>query len=35
MIADSKLWHNACPIRAVVTDKEGHMDVFVLTARVA
>ncbi|MEX2941904.1 2OG-Fe dioxygenase family protein [Serratia fonticola] len=35
MIADSKLWHNACPIRAVETDKEGHMDVFVLTARVA
>ncbi|AKG69741.1 TPA: 2OG-Fe dioxygenase family protein [Serratia fonticola] len=34
MIADSKLWHNACPIRAVEADKEGHMDVFVLTARV-
>ncbi|TQI78781.1 hypothetical protein FHU10_1176 [Serratia fonticola] len=35
MIADSKLWHNACPIRAIVKEEEGHMDVFVLTARAA
>lgn len=32
MLADSKLWHNACPIRSVIDDQAGHMDVFVLTA---
>lgn len=32
MLADSKLWHNAVPIRSVINDQEGHMDVFVLTA---
>ncbi|KIN10949.1 2OG-Fe dioxygenase family protein [Vibrio mytili] len=32
MLADSKLWHNACPIRSVIDDQAGHMDLFVLTA---
>ncbi|WP_045452875.1 2OG-Fe dioxygenase family protein [Vibrio campbellii] len=32
MLADSKLWHNAVPIRSVINDQEGHMDVFVMTA---
>ncbi|GAJ72276.1 hypothetical protein JCM18904_3085 [Vibrio sp. JCM 18904] len=32
ILADSKLWHNACPIRSVIDDEAGHMDVFVLTA---
>ncbi|MGR5352047.1 2OG-Fe dioxygenase family protein [Vibrio sp. DNB22_19_2] len=32
MLADSKLWHNAVPIRSVINGQEGHMDVFVLTA---
>ncbi|WP_394125699.1 2OG-Fe dioxygenase family protein [Vibrio hepatarius] len=33
MLADNKLWHNAQPIRSVIEGKEGHMDVFVLTAK--
>ncbi|EGU47147.1 hypothetical protein VII00023_00795 [Vibrio ichthyoenteri ATCC 700023] len=33
LLADSKLWHNACPIRAIDHQHEGHMDVFVLTAK--
>lgn len=33
LLADSQLWHNACPIRAVDHQQEGHMDVFVLTAK--
>ena len=33
MLDDSKLWHNACPIRSVEHGQEGHMDVFVLTAK--
>lgn len=33
MLADGQLWHNACPIRVVNHDQEGHMDVFVLTAK--
>lgn len=33
LLADGKLWHNACPIRAIEHGKEGHMDVFVLTAK--
>jgi hypothetical protein len=33
MLADHTLWHNASPIRAVRQGEEGHMDVFVLTAR--
>ncbi|CCO50034.1 conserved hypothetical protein [Vibrio nigripulchritudo SOn1] len=32
MLDDHKLWHNAQPIRSVIRDNEGHMDVFVLTA---
>ncbi|MDF2152374.1 2OG-Fe dioxygenase family protein [Vibrio sp. CAU 1672] len=32
ILADGKLWHNACPIRSVNNDQEGYMDVFVLTA---
>ncbi len=32
MLADDKLWHNAEPIRSIVREQEGHMDVFVLTA---
>ncbi|WP_394243200.1 2OG-Fe dioxygenase family protein [Vibrio astriarenae] len=33
MLDDHKLWHNAMPIRTVDHNEEGHMDVFVLTAR--
>ncbi|WP_167494701.1 MULTISPECIES: 2OG-Fe dioxygenase family protein [Vibrio] len=33
MLADSKLWHNAQPIRSVQNSEEGYMDVFVLTAK--
>ncbi|EEX92605.1 2OG-Fe dioxygenase family protein [Vibrio orientalis] len=33
MLADNKLWHNAQPIRSVIEGTEGHMDVFVLTAK--
>jgi hypothetical protein len=33
MLADNKLWHNATPIRSVIDGEEGHMDVFVLTAK--
>ena len=33
ILADSKLWHNAQPIRTVEYDQAGHMDVFVLTAK--
>ncbi|EEX37352.1 agglutination protein [Vibrio metschnikovii] len=33
ILADSKLWHNASPIRSVDHTQEGHMDVFVLTAK--
>ncbi|MBE3667885.1 agglutination protein [Vibrio navarrensis] len=33
MLADSKLWHNAKPIRALENAQEGYMDVFVLTAK--
>lgn len=32
MLDDNKLWHNAEPIRSIVREQEGHMDVFVLTA---
>jgi len=34
MLADSKLWHNAQPIRSLQQNQEGYMDVFVLTAKV-
>jgi len=33
MLADRKLWHNACPIRSIEHGEEGHMEVFVLTAK--
>ncbi|MBF9000090.1 MULTISPECIES: 2OG-Fe dioxygenase family protein [Vibrio] len=33
MLADQKLWHNACPIRAIKLQEEGHMDLLVLTAK--
>ncbi|PTO77627.1 2OG-Fe dioxygenase family protein [Vibrio splendidus] len=33
MLADSKLWHNAQPIRTIDHDEMGYMDVFVLTAK--
>jgi hypothetical protein len=33
LLADSKLWHNATPINAVSPTEEGHLDLFVLTAR--
>lgn len=33
MLADRKLWHNAKPIRAIEQERQGHMDVFVLTAK--
>lgn len=33
MLADGHLWHNATPIRAIDHTHEGHMDLFVLTAR--
>ncbi|MDW6003798.1 2OG-Fe dioxygenase family protein [Vibrio mangrovi] len=33
MVADGTLWHNATPIRSIEHGEEGHMDVFVLTAR--
>ncbi|UPQ89252.1 2OG-Fe dioxygenase family protein [Vibrio sinaloensis] len=33
MLADNKLWHNAQPIRSVIEGEQGHMDVFVLTAK--
>ncbi|CAI0865528.1 Uncharacterized protein conserved in bacteria [Serratia entomophila] len=33
LLADSKLWHNATPINTVSQEEEGHMDLFVLTAR--
>ncbi|MDR9828779.1 2OG-Fe dioxygenase family protein [Vibrio sp. FNV 38] len=33
ILDDHKLWHNAMPIRIVDHNLEGHMDVFVLTAR--
>ncbi len=33
MLDDSRLWHNACPIRSIRHSQEGHMDVFVLTAK--
>ncbi|MDK9759015.1 2OG-Fe dioxygenase family protein, partial [Vibrio sp. D173a] len=33
MLADSKLWHNAQPIRTIDHGEVGHMDVFVLTAK--
>ncbi|MDA9557441.1 2OG-Fe dioxygenase family protein [Vibrio sp.] len=33
MLDDRQLWHNAAPICAVNKEKEGHMDVLVLTAR--
>ncbi|PNH94277.1 agglutination protein [Vibrio diazotrophicus] len=33
MLADNILWHNARPIRSVEHGEEGHMDVFVLTAK--
>ncbi len=35
MLADDILWHNAQPIRSVEHGEEGHMDVFVLTAKEA
>lgn len=33
MLDDTRLWHNACPIRSIEHHQEGHMDVFVLTAK--
>lgn len=33
LLADSKLWHNASPIRSVDSKKNGYMDLFVLTAK--
>ncbi|CAI0704587.1 Uncharacterised protein [Serratia grimesii] len=33
LLADSKLWHNATPISAIVPDEDGYLDLFVLTAR--
>lgn len=33
MLDDGKLWHNGKPIRLIDHDHEGHMDVFVLTAK--
>ena len=33
MLADSKLWHNAQPIRTIDHDEMGYMDLFVLTAK--
>ncbi len=33
MLDDSRLWHNASPIRTVKRGEKGHMDVFVLTAK--
>ncbi|USD64140.1 2OG-Fe dioxygenase family protein [Vibrio sp. SCSIO 43136] len=33
MLDDHKLWHNAQPIRSISHGEEGHMDVFVLTAK--
>lgn len=33
MLADNKLWHNALPIRSLDKQQQGHMDLFVLTAR--
>ncbi len=33
ILDDSKLWHNAQPIRTIEHGEEGHMDVFVLTAK--
>ncbi|MGF1902683.1 2OG-Fe dioxygenase family protein [Aliivibrio sifiae] len=33
MVDDRKLWHNGKPIRLVDHAHEGHMDVFVLTAK--
>jgi hypothetical protein len=33
MVDDRKLWHNGQPIRLIDQNHEGHMDVFVLTAK--
>lgn len=33
MLDDNKLWHNGKPIRLINQGQEGHMDVFVLTAK--
>ncbi|MFI8416771.1 2OG-Fe dioxygenase family protein [Serratia sp. NPDC078593] len=33
LLADNKLWHNATPISTVEPKEEGHLDIFVLTAR--
>ena len=33
MVDDRKLWHNGKPIRLIEQGHEGHMDVFVLTAK--
>ncbi|MFA0439159.1 agglutination protein [Vibrio sp. 10N.286.49.C2] len=33
ILDDHRLWHNAQPIRCVDNKSEGHMDVFVLTAK--
>ncbi|GEK12150.1 2OG-Fe dioxygenase family protein [Aliivibrio fischeri] len=33
LVDDRKLWHNGKPIRLIDQQKEGHMDVFVLTAK--
>jgi hypothetical protein len=35
ILADDILWHNAQPIRSIERGEEGHMDVFVLTAKEA
>ncbi|MGR5145353.1 2OG-Fe dioxygenase family protein [Photobacterium alginatilyticum] len=33
ILADSQLWHNARPIKAVKKDELGYLDLFVLTAK--
>ena len=33
ILADSQLWHNARPIKAVKKDEQGYLDLFVLTAK--
>ncbi len=33
LLDDAKLWHNASPIRSMKNGQQGHMDLFVLTAK--
>lgn len=33
MLDDKRLWHNANPIESLMSTKQGHMDLFVLTAK--